>query len=95
MLPLCVAMSLLQHSNKLAISHPGMKSVYPFFTAGESQMHFIAMIDRMTGYILASAFVSFLTFFFCLAVMKPMSVTMMIFNVDCEARVQVRIKDAY
>lgn len=64
-------------------------------------MHFIAVIEQlwhvllMTGYILASVFVSFLTFFFCLAVMKPMSVTMMIFNVDCEARVRVRIKDTY
>lgn len=72
-----------------------MKTVYPFFTAAESQVPFIAMIDRMTGYSLASVFVSFLTFFFCLAVMNPMSVTMMIFNVDCEARVRVRIKDAY
>lgn len=79
-----------------------MKTVYPFFTAAESRMHFIAMIEQlwhvllMAGCILVSSvFVSFLTFFFCLAAMKPMSVTMMIFNVDCEARARVRIKDTY
>lgn len=50
MLPLCVASMLFpQHSNKLAISHCGMKTLCFFlhFTAAESQIPFITMIAQL------------------------------------------------